>query len=323
MIKSCFKVLIALLTLTQLANLAHAQTPTGLGEQGWYADPEAHVFAGQYWIYPTYSDPAPLPAGTSQFTALQQARRDEKGLRKAYLQQTFMDAFSSPDLVHWTKHPHVLDVKNVPWAAYAVWAPSVIELKGKYYIFFGANDIQKDETTAGGIGVAVSDSPGGPFVDALGKPLIGAFYNGAQPIDPFVYQDDDGRIYLYYSGQGHCNVVGLTADLKAVTPLPDGELYKEITPSAVCRRTVRGQAERGVLLHVVGGGLGRFELRGCVCAEQQSDRTVYSCGQDSGGRMRVSRMGRGITPCCIFRGPMSGTSSTTVIRWGIRSRTSV
>jgi beta-xylosidase len=225
------KGLLASLIFMQIGLLAWAQAPMGLGEQGWYADPEAHVFAGQYWIYPTYSDPAPLPPGTSQFTALQQARRSEKGLRKAYLQQTFMDAFSSPDLVHWTKHPHVLDVKNVPWAAYAVWAPTAIELKGKYYLFFGANDIQKDETTAGGIGVAVSDSPGGPFVDAIGKPLIGAFYNGAQPIDPFVYQDDDGRIYLYYGGQGHCNVVGLTADLKAVTPLPDGELYKEITPA--------------------------------------------------------------------------------------------
>jgi hypothetical protein len=57
---------------------------------GWYADPEAHVFAGQYWIYPTYSAP--------------------------YDRQTFLDAFSSPDLVTWTKHAHVLDVANVRWA---------------------------------------------------------------------------------------------------------------------------------------------------------------------------------------------------------------
>src|SRR4030095_7231354 len=67
---------------------------------GWYADPEAHVFAGQYWIYPTYSAP--------------------------YEQQLFLDAFSSPDLVTWTKHEHVLDVANVKWATRAVWAPSVI-----------------------------------------------------------------------------------------------------------------------------------------------------------------------------------------------------
>src|SRR3546814_1483955 len=83
-------------------------------------------------------------------------------VRPSYGIQTFFNAFSSPDLVHWTKHEHVLDVANVSWAAYAVWAPSAIEKDGKYYLFFGANDIQKDGET-GGIGVAVSDSPAGPF----------------------------------------------------------------------------------------------------------------------------------------------------------------
>src|SRR3546814_1162909 len=77
-------------------------------------------------------------------------------VRPSYGIQTFFNAFSSPDLVHWTKHEHVLDVANVSWAAYAVWAPSAIEKDGKYYLFFGANDIQKDGET-GGIGVAVSD----------------------------------------------------------------------------------------------------------------------------------------------------------------------
>src|SRR5215469_15636860 len=57
---------------------------------GWYADPEAHVFDGQYWIFPTYSAP--------------------------YDQQTFLDAFSSRDLVTWEKHSHVLDIANVKWA---------------------------------------------------------------------------------------------------------------------------------------------------------------------------------------------------------------
>ncbi len=64
----------------------------------------------------------------------------------------------------------------------------------------------------------------------MNKPLIDHFENGAQPIDPMVYRDDDGSIYLYYGGQGHCNVVRLSADLKRVVPLPDGTLYKEITP---------------------------------------------------------------------------------------------
>jgi len=124
----------------------------------------------------------------------------------------------------------VLDVTDVSWAAYAIWAPTAIHLNGKYYLFFAANDIQKNDTFPGGIGVAVSASPRGPFVDAIGKPLIGEFHNGAQPIDPFVYKDDDGSIYFYYGGQGHCNVARLAPDLKSVIPMKDGEIYKEITP---------------------------------------------------------------------------------------------
>jgi beta-xylosidase len=170
---------------------------------GWYADPEAHVFAGQYWIYPTYSAP--------------------------YDQQTFLDAFSSPDLVTWTKHAHVLDVANVRWAKRAVWAPSIVEKDGWYYLFFGANDIQND-SEIGGIGVARSRHAEGPFADLLGHPLIGAFHNGAQPIDQMVFQDRDGIWYIVYGGWRHCNIARLKDDFTAVVPMPDGTLYKEITP---------------------------------------------------------------------------------------------
>src|SRR6185503_13674166 len=99
---------------------------------GWYADPEAHVFDGKYWIFPTYSAP--------------------------YDQQTLMDAFSSTDLVTWEKHPRVLDVTDVSWARRALWAPSIVEKDGWYYLFFGANDIQNDQQI-GGMGVARSRTP--------------------------------------------------------------------------------------------------------------------------------------------------------------------
>src|SRR6201995_3398792 len=96
---------------------------------GWYADPEARVFQNQYWIYPTYSAP--------------------------YDEQVFMDAFSSKDLVTWTRHRRVLDKRDVGWARRAMWAPSVVQKGGWYYLFFGANDIQTDREV-GGIGVASS-----------------------------------------------------------------------------------------------------------------------------------------------------------------------
>ena len=196
---------------------------------GWYADPEIHVFGGRYWIYPTYSDHFGKADMSEHFTPAQQEARKQRMVRPSYGIQTFFNAFSSPDLVNWTKHEHVLDVENVSWAAYAVWAPSVIEANGKYYMFFSANDIQSDGEV-GGIGLAVSDTPGGPFKDAIGKPLIGAFHNGAQPIDPFAFRDKDGQVYLYYGGWKHCNVVKLSADLKSIVPHADGSMYKEVTP---------------------------------------------------------------------------------------------
>ncbi len=108
-------------------------------------------------------------------------------IRHLMTNRPFMDAFSSKDLVNWTKHPKVISKENISWFKRALWAPAVIHANDKYYIFFGANDIQSNNEL-GGIGVAVADNPAGPFKDALGKPLIDKFVNGAQPIDQFVYK---------------------------------------------------------------------------------------------------------------------------------------
>ena len=160
---------------------------------GWYADPEAHVYEGRYYVYPTYSAP--------------------------YEKQTFFEAFSSSDLVSWHREGRILDFKDVPWSTNrAAWAPSVIFRNGTYYFYFGAGD-------GAGIGVATSKSPAGPFKDALGQPLIKAVVNGAEPIDQMAFLDDDGQAYLYYGGWGHANVVRLAKDMIHT----EGEI-KEITP---------------------------------------------------------------------------------------------
>ena len=109
-----------------------------------------------------------------------------------------------------------------------MWAPSVIRKGATYYLFFSANDVHEGEI--GGIGVAVSDKPEGPYKDALGKPLINEIIHGAQPIDQFVFCDDDGTYYMYYGGWRHCNVVKLNESLTELVPFDDGEIYKEITP---------------------------------------------------------------------------------------------
>lgn len=170
---------------------------------GWYADPEGAVYGKKYWVFPTYSD--------------------------VYEKQVRIDAFSSDDLINWTKHDQVLHIQDVTWAKRALWAPATIHANNKYYLFFAANDIQSDNEY-GGIGVAVSDRPEGPYKDALGKPLIDKFHNGAQPIDQFVFRDDDGQFYMYYGGWRHCNIVKLSTDLLSTVPFPDGTLFREITP---------------------------------------------------------------------------------------------
>ena len=109
-----------------------------------------------------------------------------------------------------------------------MWAPAVIKKDNKYYLFFGANDVHPGEV--GGIGVGVADTPDGPYRDLIGRPLIQDIVNGAQPIDQFVFRDENGSYYMYYGGWSHCNVVKLSDDFTQLVPFPDGEVYKEITP---------------------------------------------------------------------------------------------
>ena len=187
---------------------AKAQTSGNPVFPGWYADPEAAIFDNTYWVYPTYSD--------------------------KYNKQVFFDAFSSPDLIHWTKHPQILDTTAIRWAHRAMWAPAITAVSSpsaptQYFLFFAANNIQND-SAIGGIGVAVAGKPEGPYKDYLGKPLIGKFHNGAQPIDMAVFKDKDGQYYMIYGGWRHCNIARLKPDFTGFEPFPDGATFKEITP---------------------------------------------------------------------------------------------
>jgi beta-xylosidase len=110
-----------------------------------------------------------------------------------------------------------------------MWAPAIVKKDDKYFLFFGANDIQNN-TQQGGIGVAVADKPEGPFKDYLGKPLIDKFYNGAQPIDQLVFEDKDGQYYIIYGGWRHCNIAKLKSDFTGLETYADGTTFREITP---------------------------------------------------------------------------------------------
>ncbi|MGC0406190.1 beta-xylosidase [Streptomyces sp. SAI-126] len=131
---------------------------------------------------------------------------------------TQFKAYSSTDLVHWKDHGVILDLgPDISWADSRAWAPTIAEKDGKYYFYFCAD---------ANIGVAVSDSPTGPFKDALGQPLLKAGQFSGQMIDPAVFTDDDGQSYLYW-GNGHAYVAPLNADMTSL----DLSKMKDITPS--------------------------------------------------------------------------------------------
>ncbi|WP_330286304.1 family 43 glycosylhydrolase [Streptomyces sp. NBC_00576] len=131
---------------------------------------------------------------------------------------TQFKAYSSTDLVHWKDHGIILDLgPDISWADSRAWAPTMEEKNGKYYFYFCAD---------ANIGVAVSDSPTGPFKDALGKPLLKAGDHPGQMIDPAVFTDDDGQSYLYW-GNGRAYVVPLNADMVSF----DASKVTDITPS--------------------------------------------------------------------------------------------
>ncbi|WP_171112854.1 family 43 glycosylhydrolase [Streptomyces gossypiisoli] len=131
---------------------------------------------------------------------------------------TQFKAYSSKDLVHWTDHGVILDLgPDVSWSDTRAWAPTMAEKNGKYYFYYSADT---------NIGVAVSDSPTGPFKDPLGKPLIARGAFSGQMIDPAVFTDDDGQSYLYW-GNGWAYAVPLNDDMVSF----DASKVTDMTPS--------------------------------------------------------------------------------------------
>lgn len=113
--------------------------------------------------------------------------------------------YSSADMVNWTDHGAPLHYTEFEWARGDAWAAQCIEKDDKFYLYVPVN--QKDAGMA--IGVAVSDSPTGPFKDPLGHPLV---TTGTGDIDPTAFIDDDGQAYLYW-GNPYLWYVKLNDDL--------------------------------------------------------------------------------------------------------------
>lgn len=150
------------------------------------ADPSARVFGDTLWLYPSH----------------------DKDDATDFLMDDF-HVYSTTDMKTWTDHGVIYKpLEDAKWAKSRTWAPDCIERNGKYYFYY-ATDTEN-------IGVAVADSPAGPFHDPLGHPLISKNTPGVvcdrMFIDACPFIDDDGQAYLFV-GQNTVNVIKLNEDM--------------------------------------------------------------------------------------------------------------
>lgn len=140
--------------------------------------------------------------------------------------------YSTDDLQTWTDHGSILKPTDFKWAIGEAWASQVVERDGKFYYYTTVQAGAPYNSKA--IGVAVSDSPTGPFIDIIGKPLItdDMTSNGARgwwnDIDPTVFVDDDGTPWMSW-GNGTCFLVKLKPNMIEL----DGEISVVDVPKYV------------------------------------------------------------------------------------------
>ena len=139
------------------------------------ADPSAHVFEGKIYIYPSHDIDAGIPFNDNG---------DHFGMEDYHVLS--MDNIEAATV----DNGLALHVKDVPWAERQMWAPDAAHKNGKYYLYFPA----KRANGIFQIGVATSDSPSGPFTP---EPEA---IQGSYTIDPAVFEDEDGKYYMYFGG---------------------------------------------------------------------------------------------------------------------------
>jgi hypothetical protein len=139
------------------------------------ADPSAHVFNGRIYIYPSHDTATGIP-------------EDDLGSHFNMMDYHILSMDSVGGKV--TDHGVALDIKNIPWAGRQLWAPDAAYANNEYYLYFPV----KNKKDVFQIGVATSTKPEGPFV-AEKEPIKGSY-----SIDPCVFKDDDGKLYMYFGG---------------------------------------------------------------------------------------------------------------------------
>lgn len=142
------------------------------------ADPAPMVHEGRLYLYTTHDEDVTV----NNFFTMNDWR-----------------VYSTTDVVNWTDHGSPLHYQDFSWAGGSAWAGQVIFRNDKFYFYVPV----ARQNGGSVIGVAVSDSPTGPFEDAIGMPLI---TSDCGDIDPSVFIDDDGQAYLYWGNPNLCYV---------------------------------------------------------------------------------------------------------------------
>lgn len=136
--------------------------------------------------------------------------------------------YSTTDMKHWTAHGPVMNVRDFKWATKDAWASQVVARNGKFYFYAAVQEGAPANAKA--IGVAVSDNPTGPFVDARGSALISDKTtpgpNGWDDIDPTVFVDDDGTAWLAW-GNPNCYLAKLKPNMTEL----DGPIQRIEVPN--------------------------------------------------------------------------------------------
>lgn len=195
LIKKCTIAILLLLVITTLNGQTQIDIP-----------PQRPVIQTKYT-----ADPAPMVHNDTVFLYTSHDEDDAMGFKmKDWL------LYSSTDMVNWTEHGVVASLDNFDWVPYdnGAWAVQCIERNGKFYLYCPMPG-------GVGIGVLVADTPYGPFVDPIEKPLI---KNSDHDIDPTIMIDDDGQAYMYW-GNPKVYYVKLNEDMISYS----GEIMQDPT----------------------------------------------------------------------------------------------
>ncbi|WP_293886254.1 MULTISPECIES: glycoside hydrolase family 43 protein [unclassified Sphingobacterium] len=147
------------------------------------------------------ADPAPLVYNNRLYLYTTQ---DEE--ESTWFNMNNWRVYSTDDMVNWTDHGAILSYTDFEWAKGDAWAAQCVEKNGKFYLYV---PVISKVNNRGAIGVAVGDSPLGPFYDPLGKPLLQTEWGD---IDPTVFIDDDGQAHMYW-GNPQLKYVKLNEDM--------------------------------------------------------------------------------------------------------------